>query len=374
MKKIAVALSCRPDIIKLFPVIKQLAGDRAFNLMTYHARQHTHLADQVFEMLNMYPAVFSIDVPPHKLNLTGMFTWFMEFYKREFEQFVPDAVMVHGDVIGSLAAAMTAFFHRIPVFHVEAGLRTADYAYPFPEEGTRRIISKIAQLHFVPTIISYNNLRSENIAEAQIVKTGNTIVDAMQHIRTTAPLFQTQEITDKNVILITLHRRELWDGDLMQQYLLTLAEFNRTYNKYYIIFPVHPNPHIRKKIEAMQEKYPVIKQQIGFKEPYPYDRFLLLLDKYTSFVVTDSGGVLEEASVLGIPTLVMRKDTERPEAALIDPDYAKIIGDDLGLLRQSLVEYATVEKYATRKPNPLFGDGKAAAYIHNAIRNYFNIN
>jgi len=365
------ATATRPDIIKLAPVISRFRENDSVLPFVLHARQHTDLADQAFNIFDIYPDISSEAVPEHMLNLSDMLSFFISFYKTQFDIFLKqhsiDGMFVHGDVIGSLAAALTAFFYRIPVFHIEAGLRTSDFQYPFPEEGTRRLISRIATIHFAPTVTAKHNLLQENIASENIVVTGNTIVDSLNLVKQSIGYKNYSCPFDKKVVLLTLHRRELWQSDLFVNYLIRIGEFAETHPEYEVVFPVHPNPQIMNVVRELKQTNPVIKHIKIIHPPFSYEEFVYILENKCSFVITDSGGVLEEACVLGIPCLVLRQDTERPESLMMDNGFVKMIGKDLYALEFYMDAFSTWEKYQVREKNTLFGDGNASERIYNEI-------
>lgn len=379
---LGISLSTRPDIIKLIPIIYELKK-RNIKYFLFHTQQHTELAYQVFKLFNINPDYAASLLPKENLNLTDMFSHYLSFFKDCIDTLYSekniklDGMIVHGDVIGSLAGAMSAFFHKIPIFHIEAGLRTSDFTYPFPEEGTRRLISKIASIHFAPTIHSRNNLLREGTEISEVIVSGNTIIDSLKlldeikSVLYVAPLIPFQSDTLKKIILTTLHRRELWESSDFEKYLLTLAMFvDSNKHIYTCLFPMHTNPILRNKIKALQEEYPILMASINFIEPLPYDQFIGILKKYAWFVVTDSGGIIEESSAFGVPVLILRKDTERPEASSVDPEYAQIIGNDQSIFEKALYNLTNNDKFAERRPNTVFGIGNSAEIIINNIVRY----
>lgn len=390
-KYIITTCGTRPDIIKIAPILKELSlHDNKIKNIIVWGKQHTDLAQEVFNVFNIIPHYSSSILSSDKMDLVSMLNFFMKFHKETVENILQnhsiDGLIVHGDVINSLAATLVAFFYKIPVFHIEAGLRTPEMNYPFPEEGTRRIISKIARLHFAPSEISKNNLLKEGVNVDNIEVVGNTVVDSLYLIINQLSkgfinydkFYENFTCLDldyrkKNIVLLTLHRREMWETDLFKEYLRIIGEFAVTHPEYKVVFPVHPNPRISKTVEEIRKNIPNINNIFIYNPPFPYHVFTYLLNKFTKFVLTDSGGVLEEASILGIPCAILRDTTERPEAQLQDPLYAPIIGDDLILLAKTLEDFSSNPYFKERKPNLFFGDGNSSKKIINKLLQFFNI-
>lgn len=373
MKNLLLCIGTRPDIIKMYPIINELKNNKDINYKIAYARQHIVLAEEILNLFDIRCDYISDTLSKEELNLPSMLSYFIRFYNDCISLYKTDAIIVHGDVIHSLAAALCGFLNRIPIFHIEAGLRTNTFDYPFPEESTRRLISKIASVHFAPTNFSYRNLLYENVPNERIKVTGNTVVDSLNLILNyNWDLSKCEYLNkfnlcedNKNVVLITLHRREMWDNGLFKEYINLLDSYAQFHNNYIFIFPVHTNPKIVEQILNLNVKYINI-----IHPPLVYKDFLNLLYRYTYLTITDSGGVLEESSTLGIPVMIMRSDIERPECKIVDEDYACLIDNNIDFFKNKINYYLTNNKFKERKPNVYFGEGNSSKKIIKHILNY----
>ncbi|MEQ9280593.1 MAG: UDP-N-acetylglucosamine 2-epimerase (non-hydrolyzing) [Balneola sp.] len=331
MKKIVVAFGTRPEIIKLAPLIHELESVGKFNVVKVHTGQHDELA---VDMLN----VFGI-TPDHNLksmastsDLFELTQFLLPKLNQLFIEEEPDAAIVQGDTTSSYLSALAAFYLQIPVYHVEAGLRSFDNYNPFPEEMNRKQISTIASIHFAPTDIAVHNLIAEGIQKSSVYNTGNTVIDALHQIRKT-DLFTTSkpdllnEIdSSQKLILVTTHRRENL-GKPLTSIMKGLVEILEADQSRIILLPGHPNPKVQEILRSDEFRH----ERLKIIEPMDYLTFQHMLDR-SDLVLTDSGGIQEEAAALGKKLLVLRKTTERQE--LIESGYTNLVGSDSALISE----------------------------------------
>ena len=368
MAKILIIFGTRPEAIKLFPVVRALADRPGLTVRTCVTAQHRGLLDQVLAIADLHPDIdLDLMEPGQTLDrLTArLLTGLGEVMDRER----PDWVVVQGDTATAMAGALAAYYRQIPVAHVEAGLRSGDIYHPWPEEVNRRIVAPIARLHFAPTDTAAQALIAENIDPATIHVTGNTVVDALHwtlaRVEAAPALAAALDpvlapLTGKRLVLVTTHRRENFGGGMaaIARALVRLADRGDTA----LLFPVHPNPQVGPVMDAIIGDLP----EIVRIAPLDYPNFVRALSR-CDLVLSDSGGVQEEAPALGKPVLVMRETTERPEgvaagtARLVGTDEDRIVHEVSTLLDDS-------EAYAAmaRAHNP-FGDGHAAGRIAELI-------
>lgn len=372
MKKIKVltVFGTRPEAIKMAPVVQLLAEKAEFELQVCVTGQHREMLDQVLSLFEIKPDVdLNLMQPNQKLaHLTSEILTNMD---PVFNDFQPDWVLVQGDTTTAMTAALGAFYRQYRVGHVEAGLRTFDKWQPFPEEINRRIISSIADLNFAPTEWSRNNLVREGVPEDHILVTGNTVVDALQTIvNRPAPeefhqLMKSMQLSpDGDLVLVTAHRRENFGQPLVQVCEAILELANHFGEKVHFVYPVHRNPNVSEPVHRILGN----KTNIHLLEPLEYLPLVHLL-KQARLVLTDSGGIQEEAVSLRKPTLVLREKTERPEGLesgilqLVGTNRAAIVEEAIKILDGS--DDAGLRSYR----NP-FGDGQAARRIVEAILRY----
>ena len=380
MKKIMLVFGTRPEAIKMCPLVKELQSRPAdFETIVCVTGQHRQMLDQVLQIFDVKPDI-DLDIMKQGQDLTDVTVRILTGMRDVFKTCKPDVVLVHGDTTTSTAAALAAFYAQIPVGHVEAGLRTHNIYSPWPEEMNRQITGRIATYHFSPTSLSGNNLREENV-HGQIFVTGNSVIDALHivvdKLRTDADLAQeqarvlldagydTSRLADgKRLVLITGHRRENF-GDGFVRMVTAMKDLSEKYPDVDFVYPMHLNPNVRKPIrEVFGEE--LKRPNFFFIEPLQYIEFVSLMEKAT-IVLTDSGGIQEEAPGLGKPVLVMRDTTERPEALtsgtvrLVGTDYNKIVDSVSTLLNDS-------EAYArmSHAVNP-YGDGRACRRIADVL-------
>ena len=356
MKKIMPIYGTRPEAIKVAPIVKALKDSELFDCVVTVTGQHREMLDQVNELFDITPE-YDLDVIQPRQTLNSLLT--INGLDAIFEKEKPDAVVVQGDTTTSTAGAIAAFYRGIPVIHAEAGLRSYDIFSPFPEEANRKMTSQIASLHLAPTSLSRSNLVNETLDPRTIAVTGNTVIDALftvveKNVPFTDEKLEALVTGDRKIVLVTTHRREN-QGDPMRGIGRAIARLAAAEPEVEFILPLHRNPAVR---EALMPQIDGL-ANVTLTEPLAYGEFTRLIAA-ANVVLTDSGGVQEEAPSLGKPVLVMRENTERPEAVvagtvkLIGTDEEKIF-NSVELLLNNEVEY---EKMATAV-NP-YGDGKAA--------------
>ena len=371
MHSIMPIFGTRPEAIKMAPIVSALQESPLFRCIVTVTGQHREMLDQVNELFGI--------VPDHDLNilqqgqsLSAIMTRTIDGLEKLFAGARPDAVVVQGDTTTSTAAAIAAFYHGIPVVHVEAGLRSGDLLSPFPEEANRKITSQITRLHLAPTSTSRENLQREGISPEDIVVTGNTVIDALlatvdKQLPFTDPRLEALDASGRRILLVTTHRREN-QGESMRGVGRALARIADAEPDLVIVLPAHKNPVVREAVlPAMEGKANVL-----VTEPLAYGEFTRLLSR-AHIVLTDSGGVQEEAPSLGKPVLVMRDNTERPEALeagtvkLIGTDEERLVAEVTRLLHDS-AHFAAMANAV----NP-YGDGKAAARTVAAIEELLGV-
>lgn len=368
--RILVVFGTRPEAIKLFPVIYALRQDASFDVKICVTAQHRQMLDQVLEIVNIRPD-YDLDLMKPNQSLTEVTARIIGEVGKVIDECKPDRVMVHGDTTTAMAAALSAFYRKIPVDHVEAGLRSGDIYSPWPEEMNRKVVSSIASLHLAPTQRAADALAQENIPSHRIFVTGNTVIDALLDIKQRIDKHGWVHDAldgsvpgahpDQKTILVTAHRRENFDGGI-QRIVAALKQLAAR-EDCVILFPVHPNPNVQAPVRAALGKHP----RIRLSPPLDYVPFVRALSR-CHFVLTDSGGVQEEAPALGKPVLVMRDTTERPEG--IDAGTAMLVGTDPErIMREAarlLDDHAHYERMS-RAHNP-FGDGTAALRIRDILK------
>ena len=372
-KKNLIIFGTRPEAIKMAPLVKMfLKFPNDFDTRVCITGQHREMLDQVLEFFSIIPD-YDLDVMKPNQNLYSLTSNIITGLKPVLEDFNPDFVYVHGDTTTTMSASIAAFYSGAKICHVEAGLRTFNRRSPFPEEINRSITGRVADYHFAPTITSKENLLNENVKESSILVTGNTVIDALEY---SARIVNSSTYTDsevehlktivdskKRLILVTGHRREN-HGEGFINICSALNKIAGDHEDIQIIYPVHLNPNVQKPV------YELLGNQANIKliPPLSYPAFVWLMNK-SDIIITDSGGVQEEAPSLGKPVLVMRDTTERPEAVkagtvlLVGTNTDKIVGETEKLLNDRK-SYDTMSKLH----NP-YGDGKACERIVNFILN-----
>lgn len=364
MKKIGIVFGTRPEIIKLFPLIKIIEKDGEVESKIIFTGQHREMAEDLLPIFNI-STDYSLKIMKERQSLSDITERILKKLDKIFMKERFDMVVVQGDTTTTFVSSLVAFYHKIPVAHVEAGLRTHNRYFPFPEEMNRTLVGKLATLNFAPTEIAKNNLINEGVSESSIFITGNTIVDAVLNIINMERKFTLKIPEGKKLIVVTAHRRENWDTGL-ENIALSIKDIALSSEKVYFVFPIHKNPVVREKV------MPIISdlKNVKIVEPLNYVDFINLLKK-SFLILSDSGGIQEEIPTLKKPMLLLRDETERPEA--VETGFVKLVGTD----RKRIVEEAMKIIKNGWKPkinhNP-FGDGKASEKILNIIKEYFNGN
>jgi UDP-N-acetylglucosamine 2-epimerase (non-hydrolysing) len=365
---VASVFGTRPEAIKLAPVIRAIEDDADLRSRVLVTAQHRELLDQALAPFGITPDV-DLDLMLPGQTLVGLTGRVLEAMDRALAREQPDLVLVQGDTTTVFVAALAAFYRQIPVGHVEAGLRSFDLSNPFPEEANRRLTTQLAALHFAPTARAETNLLAEQIPRERVLRTGNTVVDALLSIADRSdlpppPAPWLEPDPDACRVLVTLHRRESW-GSPLAGICRALREAADDLPHLDIVYPVHPQPSVRKTVEPMLSSHP----RIRLMEPLDYVSGIAAM-KACSFIVTDSGGIQEEAPVLAKPVLVLREVTERPEA--VEAGTARLVGTSERAVYDAIVTLATdraaYERMA-RSTSP-YGDGRASERIVAAIRRF----
>ena len=383
MKTIMLVFGTRPEAIKMCPLVKEFQKDSSeFKTIVCVTGQHREMLDQVLTIFDVKPD-YDLNIMKQGQDLTDVTARVLTGMRDVFKQCRPDVVLVHGDTTTSTAAALAAFYAQIPVGHVEAGLRTHNIYSPWPEEMNRQITGRIATYNFSPTPLSENNLKEEKV-HGEILVTGNTVIDALHMVvaklNRDASLAKEQAMVlakagydvnrlsdGKKLVLITGHRRENF-GDGFIHMCTAIRDLKNKYPKVDFVYPMHLNPNVRKPIHEVFGSDLSNLGNMFFIEPLQYLEFVYLMEK-SFFVLTDSGGIQEEAPGLGKPVLVMRDTTERPEALssgtvhLVGTDYQRIM-DEVSALLDDPQTYDKMSKAV----NP-YGDGKACGRIVEYLRN-----
>ena len=368
MRKLSVVCSIgtRPEAIKMAPVVLALQADPAFDVKVLATAQHRDMLDQVLDIFGITPD-HDLDVMQANQGLPELTARLMLGLTDVLTDVKPDLVIAQGDTTTVLVTALAAFYQRIPFAHVEAGLRTGDMNYPFPEEMNRVLAGRLTALHFAPTNSSRDNLLREAIPETSIHVTGNTVIDALLEVVERDIPTGIELDPDKRMILVTAHRRENFGDPFAQvcQALRAIADANEDVQ---IVYPVHPNPNVHDVAHRELGDHP----RILLTKPVDYGPFVSLI-KRAYLLLTDSGGVQEEAPALAKPVLVLRAETERPEA--VDAGVVKLIGTDRDTIiaeAQRLLDDPQAYQAMAKGVSP-YGDGKAAARIRDIIRKHFGM-
>jgi UDP-N-acetylglucosamine 2-epimerase len=362
-----VVFGTRPEAIKMAPVIQALRQKNSIFCQVAVTAQHREMLDQVLKLFKLIPD-FDLNLMRQGQTLTEITTRALTGLKEIFQRELPDLILVHGDTTTTFVAALAAFYAQIPVGHVEAGLRTGNKYSPFPEEMNRRLTSVITDYHFAPTETAKGNLLHEGISPDKVFITGNTVIDALLSTVKTNYNFldpDIQSIFKQNdtsrMILVTTHRRENL-GEPMRQIYQALRSMLETFPDTHVVFPVHKNPKVRKVVTEVLGDHP----RVYLIEPLDYEPFVNLMAR-SHLILTDSGGIQEEAPSLGKPVLVVRDTTERPEA--IEAGTVSLVGTEYGSvfneLKRLLSDSDAYKKMAAAS-NP-YGDGHAADRIAKII-------
>lgn len=370
MKKNLIIFGTRPEAIKMAPLIKAFEKQKGFETRICITAQHRQMLDQVLDFFEINP-YYDLDLMKPDQNLYALTAEIISGLKTIIEDFKPDYIYVHGDTTTTMAASIASFYGGVKVCHVEAGLRTNDKLSPFPEEINRQITGRIADYHFAPTEQSKKNLLKENVREERILVTGNTVIDALLESSEKVRNIKSEEVSkieklldaDKRLILVTGHRRENHGEGFVRicESLKMIAEKNSNVQ---IIYPVHLNPNVQKPVYELLSQV----SNIHLVDPLSYPSFVWLMNK-SYIIVTDSGGVQEEAPSLSKPVLVLRDTTERPEA--VSAGTVILVGTDKNRITeecQKLLDDENHYKKMAALHNP-YGDGNASKRIVNFINN-----
>ena len=371
--QVLVVLGTRPEAIKLAPVIRELARQRdRFRTRVCITAQHRHLLEPILRWFHI-PVHDDLDVMRPNQELCGLSALILERFHKIVAARQPDVVLVQGDTTTAMVVSLSAFYHRVPVGHVEAGLRTLDRYSPFPEEINRRQVSHLASLHFAPTRWSRDNLLQEGIPRQRIIVTGNTVIDAFLETchrvarrPPATPQLRRLKLAGRKLIVVTAHRRENFGPGLTSicQGILRLASEREDIE---IVYPVHPNPNVQAVVR------PILggQRRIHLIDPLDYPHFVWLLSQ-AYLALSDSGGIQEEMPSLGRPVLVMRENTERPEG--VKAGVCKLVGTSAEAIYRTVTQLLDDKKaYAqfARRRNP-FGDGKAARRIVSGLKSHLS--
>ncbi len=382
MQKIMLVFGTRPEAIKMCPLVKELQKHpEDFETIVCVTGQHREMLDQVLKIFEVTPD-FDLNIMKQGQDLTDVTSRVLTGMRDVFKECKPDVVLVHGDTTTSMAAAMAAFYQQIPVGHIEAGLRTHNMLSPWPEEMNRQVTGRIADFNFSPTPLSEQNLKDEK-AHGQIFVTGNTVIDALhmvvdklksdkaladeQNQVLKAAGYDVTRLNDgKKLVLITGHRRENF-GDGFISMVTAMKDLSEKYPDVDFVYPMHLNPNVRKPIHEVFGEDLTAYKNFFFIEPLQYLEFVYLMEKST-VVLTDSGGIQEEAPGLGKPVLVMRNTTEPPEA--LSAGTVKLVGTDHDLIVSEVSQLLEDKAYYDKMSHAVnpYGDGKACSRIANILR------
>ncbi|GAB1257161.1 non-hydrolyzing UDP-N-acetylglucosamine 2-epimerase [Aurantivibrio plasticivorans] len=369
--KVLTVFGTRPEAIKMAPLVNQLASDDFFDARVCVTAQHRQMLDQVLSLFQITPD-YDLDIMKPGQTLGEITGNILQKMSAVLQEFRPDIVLVHGDTSTTFSTALACYYEQIAVGHVEAGLRTGNIYSPWPEEANRKLTGAITRIHFAPTAKSQANLLAESVNEDHIVVTGNTVIDALKWVQASIhnDEHQRQQLAsnypfldeDKKLILVTGHRRESFGGGFERicSALKTIAE---THQDAEILYPVHLNPNVQEPVNRLLKGLP----NVHLIAPQDYLPFVYLMDRAT-IILTDSGGIQEEAPSLGKPVLVMRETTERPEA--VEAGTVKLVGTDVEKITQevnTLLTDPVAYKTMSKAHNP-YGDGQACPRILEALK------
>lgn len=374
MIKVLSVFGTRPEAIKMAPVVEQLKHDTRFESKVCVTGQHRQMLDQVLDLFDIQPD-YDLNIMKSGQDLTDVTSAILIGLRSVLHEFKPDYVLVHGDTATTLSTTLAAYFQQIKVGHVEAGLRTNNIYSPWPEEGNRKVTSCLANLHFAPTLTSKDNLLAENVSADTIVVTGNTVIDALFMVRDRLNNDQAlRSVFDqkfnfltpgRRVVLITGHRRESFGGGF-ERICKAVSELSTKFNDVDFVYPVHLNPNVREPVNRLLSG----RSNIILIEPQDYLPFVYLMNR-SHIILTDSGGIQEEAPSLGKPVLVMRDTTERPEA--VEAGTVKLVGTDVNRIVDEVSNLLVdVQAYQVMSVahNP-YGNGVASLQILDAIAECF---
>ncbi|OCZ56589.1 non-hydrolyzing UDP-N-acetylglucosamine 2-epimerase [Acinetobacter seifertii] len=367
MKKVLLVFGTRPEAIKMAPLaLKLQQNTQEFETKVCVTGQHRQMLDQVLELFDLKPD-FDLNLMKPGQTLSDVTSGVLKGLEQVFEQWIPDIILVHGDTATTFAASLAGYYHKIKIGHVEAGLRTGDLYSPWPEEANRKLTGVLANYHFAPTDSSYQNLIKENVKPETIIVTGNTVIDALLQVKDKVE--KNQILIDKfeqkfnfldkskKLVLVTGHRRENF-GQGFLNICAALANLAKRYSDIQIVYPVHLNPNVQKPVNELLSGI----DNIFLIDPQDYLPFVYLMNR-SYLILTDSGGIQEEAPSLGKPVLVMRDTTERPEA--VEAGTVRLVGTDVNTIETAvseLLEDTSLYNAMADAYNP-YGDGTACQQI-----------
>lgn len=369
--KVMTIFGTRPEAIKMAPLVKKMEATKEIESIVCVTAQHREMLDMVLDLFKV-KADYDLNIMKHGQTIADINVSILKGLEKVFEEARPDIVLVHGDTSTTFMGALASFYQKIIVGHVEAGLRSGNMYSPYPEEMNRRLTGVLSNYHFAPTISNYNNLINEGIAEENIFVTGNTVIDALLQVINPDYIFENELLNNidykgKKVIVMTCHRRENW-GEPMVNIFKAVKEIAQKHREVEIIYPVHLNPSIRTLAGDILGGI----ENIHLIEPLDYEPFANLLNR-AYLVVTDSGGIQEEAPALGKPILVLRDETERPEA--VEAGTVRVVGVDKKRIEAEMEELlSNIDSYKkmSNAVNP-YGDGKACERIIQILLYKFGI-
>ncbi|ADG83728.1 non-hydrolyzing UDP-N-acetylglucosamine 2-epimerase [Thermincola potens] len=369
--KVMAVFGTRPEAIKMAPLVKILEKEEKIEARVAVTAQHREMLDQVLKLFDITPD-YDLDIMTADQTLYDVTVKALLGLQRVFEKEEPDIVLVHGDTTTTFVASLAAFYKQIKVGHVEAGLRTGNKLSPFPEEMNRKLTGAIADIHFAPTNTAKANLLAENVKKESIFVTGNTVIDALmatvrEGYEFGDPELQKVDFANKKVLVVTTHRRENLGGPLRNVYL-ALKEVLRAHHDVEVVFPVHKNPKVRAVVDEVLGSL----ERVHLVDPLDYEPFVNLMNK-SYLVLTDSGGLQEEAPSLGKPVLVLRDTTERPEA--VEAGTVVMVGTDKDKIVETCHRLLTDADAYERMANAVnpYGDGRASQRISEALLYYFGL-
>ena len=366
--RIMSVFGTRPEAIKMCPLVKELASRPEIESLCCVTAQHRQMLDSVLEVFDLKPD-WDLDIMTPRQTLSTITSKCLLGMDEAIDALKPDMILVHGDTSTTFAGALSAFYHQVPVGHVEAGLRTYDKYSPFPEEMNRKLVSAIADLYFCPMVNNRENLVKEGIANGLFI-TGNTVIDALKTTVQKDYTFTTEELNhlpyeEKKIILVTCHRRENY-GEPMKHIMLALRQIAEQHEDVEMVYPVHLSPVVREAVDKYLRGAP----RVHLIDPLPADEMHNLMAR-CYMVMTDSGGLQEEAPALGKPVLVLRRETERPEAVAAGTvKLAGVVQDDIVTMAERLICDKDAYARMAHAVNP-YGDGNACRRIADAILWHF---
>ena len=370
MFKVTCVVGTRPEAIKMAPVVMKLKGLKDFSVSLLSTGQHAEMLDQALKHFNIVPD-FNLQVMKERQSLDHITSRVLEGTTNFLNENKQDMVLVHGDTTTTLAASLAAFYVKVPIAHVEAGLRSNDMTQPFPEEANRVIADRLSALCFAPTAIAAQNLLKEGISENKIWVTGNTVIDSLFWTLENSPPQKTISslgIDETSpVVLVTAHRRESWGKPLIR-IVGALKELLKNYSDLHAVIPLHLNPEVRETFFSILDK----SERVRYTEPLDYPEFISVM-KRSAFIMSDSGGIQEEASALKKPLLILRELSERPEA--INEGTGIITGTDTQKIISAASRLLDDPKWLasfSEKTECPFGDGKAADKIVKIVKDYLD--